>query len=122
MAGRQQRIDAGGGLARPRGDFGGAGTDIDFLHLRTGARVLDRAVKQHPAFIHDRDMIGKLKHPVDVMFDQQHRQVRRDALDDGADALTFRGGEPCERLVKQQYPRRGGERHAHVEQALAAIG
>ena len=33
---RQQRVDAGGGLARACGDCGGAGTDIDFLHLRAG--------------------------------------------------------------------------------------
>jgi hypothetical protein len=69
----QQRVDAGGGLARARGDFGRAGADIDRLHLRARAGVLDRAVEQYPAFIHDRDLIGELEHPVDVVLDQQHR-------------------------------------------------
>ncbi len=67
-------------------------------------------------------MIGELEHPVDVVLDQQHRQIRRDALDDGADALALRRGKTGQRLVEQQHARRGGERHAHVEQALAAIG
>ena len=67
-------------------------------------------------------MVGELEHPVDVVLDQQHRQIRRDALDDGADALALGGGETGQRLVEQQHARRGGERHAHVEQALAAIG
>ena len=105
-----------------RGDVGRAGADIDFLHLRAGAGVLDRAVEQHPAFIHDGDVVGELEHPVDVVLDQQHRQIGRNALDDGADALAFRRGKACERLVQQQDARRGGERHAHVEQPLAAIG
>ena len=67
-------------------------------------------------------MVGELEHPVDVVLDQQHRQIRRDALDDGADAFALGGGEAGQRLVEQQHARRGGERHAHVEQALAAIG
>ena len=67
-------------------------------------------------------MVGELKHPVDVVLDQQHRQIGRDALDDGADALALGRGKAGERLVQQQHARRGGERHAHVEQALAAIG
>ena len=118
----KQRRRLGGGFARLGGDRGGAGADIDFLHLGAGARILDRAVDQHPAFVHDRDMVRELKHPVDVVLDQQHRQIRRDALDNGADALALRRGKPGERLVQQQHARRGGERHAHVEQALAAIG
>ena len=73
---RQQRVDAGGGFARTRGNLGGTGSDIDFLHFGAGARILDRAVEQHPAFVHDGDLIGELKYPVDVVFDQQHRQIR----------------------------------------------
>ena len=69
----QQRVDAGGGFARAGGNFGRAGADIDLLHLRTGARVVDGAIEQHPPFVHDSHLIGELKYPVDVMFDQQHR-------------------------------------------------
>ena len=67
-------------------------------------------------------MVGELEHPVDIVLDQQHRQVGRDALDDGADALALGGGETRQRLVEQQHARRGRKRDAHVEQALAAIG
>ena len=108
---RQQRVDA---RRRSRAACAAtarrAGADIDLLHLGAGARVLDRAVEQHPAFVHDRDVVGELEHPVDVVLDQQHRQVGRDALDDGADALALGRGEPGERLVEQQHARRGGER------------
>ena len=56
------------------------------------------------------------------MLDEEHRHVRRDALDDVADALALGGGEPGERLVEQQQPRLRREREAHVEEALPAIG
>ena len=119
---RQQRVDTGGGFSRARGNLGGAGTDIDFLHPCTGSSFVDGAVEQDPAFVHDRDMIRQLKHPVDVVLDQQHWQIRRDALDNGTDPLALRRGKPRQRFVQQQHARCGGERHAHVEKALATIG
>ncbi|OIQ72856.1 hypothetical protein GALL_455120 [mine drainage metagenome] len=67
-------------------------------------------------------MVGKLKHPVDVVLDQEYRQVCRDTLDDGADPLAFCCGEARERLVQQQHARRGRKRYPHIEKALAAIG
>src|SRR5205085_5842439 len=86
---RKQRVDLGRGLARPRGNGGGAGADIDLLDLRAGASVLDGAVEQHTALVHDRDVVGELEYAVDVVLNQQHRHVARDALDDGADPLAL---------------------------------
>ena len=56
------------------------------------------------------------------MLDQQHWQIRRDALDNGTDPLALRRGKPRQRFVQQQHAWCGGERHAHVEKALATIG
>ncbi len=67
-------------------------------------------------------MIGELEHPVDVMLDQQHRQIGRDALDDRANAFALGGGKPRQRFVEQQHTRRGGQRNAHVQQPLATVG
>jgi hypothetical protein len=39
-------------------------------------------------------MIRQLKHPVDVVLDQQHWQIRRDALDNDTDPLALRRGKP----------------------------
>ena len=56
------------------------------------------------------------------MLDEEHGHVRRDALDDVADALALGGGKPGERLVEEQQPRLRRQRQPHVEEALAAIG
>ena len=118
----KQHVAAGRGFARLRGDMRRAGADIDVLHFLRGARILDRAVDQHLAVIHHRDMVGQAEHAVDVVLDQQHRQFARQMLDQRADALALGGGEAGERLVEQQNARLDREREPHVEQALAAIG
>ena len=46
------------------------------------ARVLDGAVDQHAALVHHRDAVGELEHAVDVVLDEQHRDLGRDALDE----------------------------------------
>ena len=86
--------------------------------LSGSSGIFDGTVNQHATFIHDRDMVGELEHPVDVMLDQQHREVCRDALDDRADALAFGGGKSRQRFVQQQDARCGGQRHAHVDEAF----
>ena len=75
MGRAQQRTDTCGGLARACCNLGRTGTDIDLLHFGAGTRLLDRSIEQHPAFIHDGDLIGQLKDPVDIVFDQQHWQI-----------------------------------------------
>ena len=60
FGGRQQRVGPGGGFARFGGDGGGTGADIDCLHLGAGAGILDRAVEQHTALIHNGDVVGEL--------------------------------------------------------------
>src|SRR3954462_776111 len=112
----------GGALARLCRQRHGAGADIDLLDARVRPGVLDGAVDEHTAFVHDRDGIGDLEHPVYVVLDEEHGHVRRYALDDVADALALRGGEPGERLVEEQQPRLRRQGEAHVEEALAAIG
>src|SRR5262249_33289551 len=47
-------------------------SDIDLLHLGGRARILDGAVDEHQAVVHDRNCIGELKHTVDVVLDEQY--------------------------------------------------
>ena len=77
---------------------------------------------QHPALAHHRDLVGEGEHPVDVVLDQDHRHLGGEAPDQADDALALGGGEAGERLVEQQDPGPGGQRHADLEQALAAVG
>ena len=86
------------------------------------ARVLHRAVQQHLAFVHDRHVVGEAEHAVDVVLDQQHRNVGGELLDQRPDALALGRGEARERLVEQQQARLGGQRQPHVDQPLAAVG
>ncbi len=105
-------------LGRERGD---AGADVDLLHRLALPRVRGGAVDQHAPVVHHRHAIGQREHPVDVVLDQQHRDVRRDALDQVRDALAFGRREPGERFVEQQHARAGRERQSHVEEPLPAV-
>ena len=83
---------------------------------------LGRAVDQHLALAHHRDPVGKGEDAVDVVLDQDHRHLGAKPLDQTHDALALGGGEAGERLVEQQDPGPGGQRHADLEQALPAVG
>src|SRR4029079_18802718 len=96
----KQRFGAGGGLARSRGNRAGPGTDVDFLDLLAGARIVDRAVEQHTSLVHDSDVVGVLENPVDVVSDEQNRKIGRYSFDNGADAFPLRCGKACKRFVQ----------------------
>ncbi len=66
-------------------------------------------------------MVGDREDAVDVVLDQQHRQIGGDRLDQVADALALGGGQAGQRLVEQQHARACRQRQRHVEQALPAI-
>ena len=119
---RQQRLRLGRGRSRFAGERVGARADVDLLHRRRGAGVLDRAVDKHVAVIHHRDGVGELKHAIDVVLYQQDRHVDRGLLDQATNTLALGGSKAGERLVEQQDARLGGECQRHVEQPLAAIG
>ena len=61
--------------ALDRGQRVRAGADVDRLHLRRIARIGDAAADQHFAVVHHGHGVGERKDAVDVVFDQQHRQV-----------------------------------------------
>ena len=96
-----------------------ARADVDFLHGAAAARVVGGAVDQHPAFVHHRHAVGEREHAIDVVLDQQHRNLLRNALDELAHAFALRRGESGQRLVEQQEPRRGREREAPCRAAAA---
>ena len=77
---------------------------------------------QHRALVHHGDDVGDLEHAVDVVLDQQHGDLLRNALHQRGDARALGRREAGERLVEQQDVRRGRKREPHVEQALPAIG
>jgi hypothetical protein len=103
-------------------DFGHAGAGVDLLHFLVGAHGLGRAGHQHFALVHDRDGVGKAEHAIDIVLDDQHRNVGGDVLDEVRHPLALGGGKACQRLVQQQHLRLGAERDAEVHQPLPAIG
>ena len=92
------------------------------MHGAAPTRVVCRAVHEHDAFIHHCYSIGQREDAIDVVLDQQDRNVGRNALDEPCDALALRRSQPRQRLVEQQYARRTRQRQAHVEQSLPAVG
>ena len=104
------------------GDRRRAGAGIDLLHARVGAHLVGRAGHQHLALVHHGDALREAEHAVDVVLDDQHRDVGGDVLDQVGDALALGRREAGERLVEQQHLRLGAERDAEIDQALPAIG
>ena len=102
--------------------LGHAGAGIDLLHLAVGAHGLGRAGHQHFALVHHGDGVGKAEHAVDVVLDDQDRNVGGDVLDEVRYPLALGGGKARQRLVQQQHLRLGAERDAEVDQPLPAIG
>ena len=62
------------------------------------------------------------EHAVDVVFDDQDRNIDGDVLDQVRHALALGRRKPRQGLVEQQHLRFGAERNAEVDQALPAIG
>src|SRR6185437_16661385 len=63
----------------------------------------------------------KAEQAVDVVLDNQDRNVGGDILDEVRDALAFRRREPRQRFVEQEDPWLGAERNAKVDQPLSAV-
>ena len=128
-----ERIDAGeleqfrgggtvGMSARPRRKRCGAGADVNLLHGAALTGVVRRAVHEHDTFIHHGYAIGQREDAIDVVLDQQDRNVGRDALNELCHAFALGRGQPRQRLIEQQYARCTRQRQAHVEQSLPAVG
>src|SRR5690606_15840279 len=64
----------------------------------------------------------KREDAVDVVFDDQHRDIAGDVSDQPRHALALGGGETGKRLIKQQHFGLGAERDAEIDQTLATIG
>ena len=103
-------------------DLGNAGAGIDLLHPAVGAHGIGRAGHQHFALVHHGDGVREAEHAVDVVLDDQHRNIGGDVLDQVRDALALGGGKSGQRLVEQQHLRLGAERDAEIDQPLPAIG
>ena len=108
-------------LARTSSDGRRTRTDVNVLNFFACARIVNSPVQENSAFVHNRDVIGQLKNAVNIVFDQQHRQVRRYALDDCADTFTLSSRKPRERFIEQKYAWCSGERDPHVEKPLASV-
>src|SRR3979409_349946 len=62
---------------------------IDFAYACIRRDLIGRAFEQDaPAHHHD-DAAGEAEHKIHVVFDEQHRDVRRQAGDDGEQLRTF---------------------------------
>ena len=119
----QDRRGAGPGvIAGDMLDLGHAGAGIDLLHPAIGAHGVGRAGHQHFALVHHGDGAGEAEHAVDVVLDDQDRNIGGDVFDEVRDALALGGGKARQRLVQQQHLRLGAERDAEIDQPLPAIG
>ena len=67
-------------------------------------------------------VLREAEHAVDVVLDDQDRNIGGDVLDEVRDALALGGGKARQRLVQQQHLRLGAERDAEIDQPLPAIG
>ena len=103
-------------------DLGDAGAGVDLLHPAIGAHRVGRAGHQHFALVHHGDGVREAEHAVDVVLDDQHRNIGGDVLDQVRHPFALGGGEARQRLVEQQHLRLGAERDAEIDQPLAAIG
>src|SRR5205807_10130115 len=103
-------------------DLGQAGTGIDLLHAAIGAHGLGRAGHQYFALAHHGDGAGEAEHAVDVMLDDQDRNVGGDVFDEVRHALAFGGGKARQWFIEQDHLRLGAERNAEIDQPLPAIG
>jgi hypothetical protein len=96
--------------------------DIDLLHGAAPARIIGGAVDQHFAFVHHRHAIGEREDAIDIVLDQQDRNIGRDSLDQLRDAFALGGGQPCERLIEEKHARPARQGQSHIEQPLPAVG
>jgi len=64
-----------------------AAAGVDGLHARVVAHVGGGAAHQHLALVHYRHALGKPQHTVDVVLDDQHRNVQRDGAHQARNAL-----------------------------------
>ena len=103
-------------------DVGNALAGVDFLDAPVGSHRCRRARHQHFALVHHGHSLRKSEHAIDIVLDDQYRNVGGHALDQARHALALGGGKTSQRLVEQQHLRFGAERDAQIDQALPAIG
>src|SRR6266850_182649 len=87
-----------------------------------GTHRVGRARHQHLALVHHGDSLRKTEHAIDVVLDDQYRNVRGHVLDQVRHAFALGGGEASQRLIEQQHLWFGAERDPQVHQTLPAIG
>ncbi len=96
--------------------------EIDRPHLRVGADLLRRSLREDRAPHQHGDALREAKHQVHVVVDDQHADVlgqrRHGVEDDVAFGRGYAGGG----LVEQQHFRLEPERDRQLDQALTAIG
>ena len=94
---------------------------VHLLHLPVRPHLVRIALDEHLAVRHRRDALGETEHAIDVVLDDEHAHVLRERADHRNDALALRRRQSRERLVEEQQLRAGGQRHADLHQALAAV-
>ena len=102
--------------------LGHAGAGVDLLHLAVGAHGVGRAGHQHLALVHHGDGVGEAEHAVDIVLDDQDRNIGGDVLDEVRTRSRSAAAKARQRLVQQQHLRLGAERDAEIDQPLPAIG
>src|SRR5690242_10475681 len=65
-----------------------ADPEIGFAHAWIAGHGIVAALGEHPAPGQHGDAVGKIGDHAEIMLDHQHRALRRDRLDQGADAIN----------------------------------
>ena len=94
---------------------------IGFQNLRIVGDGGRFSLRDHTALVQDGDPVGEGEHPVDIVFNQQHRMASGQFPDHGGDPFAVGVAKPGQRFVEQQQFRLGRQRHRNFEQALFAM-
>ena len=80
-----------------------------------------RAVGEQPAQVQHADAVGEAEHDVQVVLDEQDRDLAWEGLHQLGEAAALGGGHAGGRLVEQQQRRAGRQGHRHLELTALAV-
>ena len=119
---KAQQLRALAGRTRhAAGDGRRSRAGVHLLYALISTRLFWRTRHQHAALVHYRHALRKPEHTVNVVLDDQHRNIAGDGLDQMRHALSFGCRQAGQRFVHQQHLWSGAQRDAEIDQPLAAI-
>jgi len=103
-------------------DLGPRQSRINLLHPAVGAHRVGRAGHQHLALVHHGDGAREAKHAVDVVLDDQDRNMAAMFLTRFETRSRSAAARPASGSSSSKHLRLGAARDAEIDQPLPAIG